>query len=453
MQNPVQGSWFHPSQAWRLLLVIFLVLVLLVPILMIGGVIAERRMRRQEAIEDVSAKWGRRQVITGPALVIPYTHRWTETGDHGKTITHTELRYATFLPERLAIRGRVAGESRSRGIYTVPVYRASLALEGAFARPSFREWNIGEPDVDWGKARLVVGISDVRAVQEQPALRWNGRRVGFLPGTGPDPYLDSLSGIHAVVGVGAKEESLEFSFPVELNGSVGAYFTPFGGQTSVELSSNWESPSFQGNWLPSRRDVSSHGFTATWSIPFLGRNYPQAWLAGSVEPRVIEASRFGVDLIAPVDEHRMAERSVKFAGLFILLTFASIWLTEVLARLRVHPIQYLLLGAALCLFYLLELSLAEHLGFSPAYALASLAIVGMVAAYSISVLRTVWRAGTLAAVVVALYGYLYVLLTNEDYALLVGSIGLFLILAVIMFLTRRVDWYASPLPEGSSEPR
>jgi inner membrane protein len=172
----------------------------------------------------------------------------------------------------------------------------------------------------------------------------------------------------------------------------------------------------------------------------------------------IERSRFGVELVNPVDHYRMSDRSVKYAGLFVLLTFATIWLIEVLAGVRVHPIQYLMLGGALCLFYLLELSLSEHLGFPAAYALASVAVIGMVAAYAVVVLRQVSRAAIVGTGVALLYAYLYILLMNEDYALLIGSIGLFLVLAAIMFTTRRVDWYAagsrrSAPSEPSRQPR
>ena len=218
---------------------------------------------------------------------------------------------------------------------------------------------------------------------------------------------------------------------------------PFGRETSVSLRSNWPHPSFQGNWLPAKRAVTDHGFEASWSIPFLGRNYPQAWNDGTSMSETVAASKFGLDLITPVDEYRMAERSTKYAGLFILLTFATIWLIEVLARLRVHPIQYLLVGAAMCLFFLLELALSEHLGFAPAYAVASVAVVGLIASYSLAALHSPRRAGVVGGLVAALYAYLYVLLKNEDYALLIGSVGLFLMLAAVMYLTRRIDWHAA----------
>jgi inner membrane protein len=200
--------------------------------------------------------------------------------------------------------------------------------------------------------------------------------------------------------------------------------------------------------------VSATDFQAKWSIPFLGRNYPQAWTAEAKMSEAIDGSRFGVELVQPVDHYRMAERSVKYAFLFILLPFAVVWLIEVLVGVRVHPIQYLMLGGALCLFYLLELSLSEHIGFPLAYAMASISIIALVGAYSAAVLHRKRLASLLAAGVALLYAYLYILLMNEDYALLIGSLGLFAILAAVMYATRRVNWYAAgsqpPESTGSS---
>lgn len=436
----------------RLLLVGFLALMLQLPIVMIGKLVSERQQRREAAVVEVSSKWGNAQVITGPALVIPYTHSWTETSTTGQPILRSEERNAIFLPERLDAQGTVDSQLRSRGIFSVPVYKLGITLEGEFARPSFSELGIEPTAVAWDRAHLALGISDARAIQEETSVTWEQVPVPFLPGTGG--FADAGTGIHAVVGVADAKEQFAFSFPLSLNGSGGVYLTPFGKNTVVGLQSNYGSPSFQGNWLPSDRTVTNAGFQSRWSIPFLGRNYPQAWRAEVPMSRTIEASRFGVELVNPVDHYRMADRSVKYAGLFILLTFATIWLIEVLVGVRVHPIQYLMLGGALCLFYLLELSLSEHLGFPAAYALASISVIGMVTAYAVVVLRRISRAVFVGAGVTVLYAYLYVLLMNEDYALLIGSVGLFLILGAIMFATRRVDWYTagsrSSAPTGLS---
>jgi inner membrane protein len=443
------SSRIRSSQMLRVLSVGLLALLLQIPIGMIGDRVAERQSRRDEAVAEVSSKWGNAQVLTGPVLVLPYTHRWVSPNEKGEPVTHTDPRDAVFLPERLHTRGRVDSETRHRGIFAIPVYHLDLAVEGEFARPDFSKLGVEPAAVAWERAHLVIGISDVRAIQQESAVSWNGTSVPFLPGTGA--FFDGGPGVHARVGVPDEGDPIAFSFPLALNGSRAISFAPFGQTTVVELESNYPHPSFQGNWLPSERTVTDASFTAKWSIPFLGRNFPQAWSGGSMHD-AIESSRFGVELIDPVDHYRMAERSVKYAGLFILLTFAAVWLIEVLANVRVHPIQYLMLGSALCLFYLLELSLSEHLGFPISYALASVSIIAMVAAYCAVILHRVSRAAVVGSGVALLYAYLYTLLMNEDYALLAGSIGLFLILAAIMHATRHVDWYSigaqTPEPRG-----
>lgn len=442
MQDPVDRlvGWIRNSQMLRLVSVGILTLLLQVPIAMIGRLVAERQQRRDGAVVEVSSKWGNTQSITGPVLVVPYTYRWSETTKEGQPITRSEERNAVFLPDRLEAHGTADSEIRRRGIFSVPVYQLRLTLEGEFARPAFVDLGLEPAAVAWERAHLAVGISDVRGIQEETVVSWEQRPVPFLPGTGD--FKDAGTGIHAVVGVAPDQERIRFSFPLSLKGSEGIYLAPFGRNTVVELQSDFGSPSFQGSWLPTERTVTAAGFQAKWTIPFLGRNYPQAWKSEASMREAIQGSRFGVEFANPVDHYRMADRSVKYAGLFILLTFATLWLVELLAGVRVHPIQYLLLGGALCLFYLLELSLSEHLGFPAAYALASVSVIGMVAAYALVALRRAPLALVVGTGVALLYGYLYILLMNEDYALLIGAIGLFAILGAIMFATRRVDWYA-----------
>ncbi|MEX2150612.1 MAG: cell envelope integrity protein CreD [Steroidobacteraceae bacterium] len=435
------SSSMRNSQTMRLLTVGLLVLLLQIPIAMIGGQVSERQHRGMAAIEEVSSKWGHQQFLSGAALVVPYTYRWVETNRDGKELARTEPRFAVFLPDALEIRGAAVTEIRKRGIYSVPVYRLDLELTGRFSRPDFFNLSLEPAAIAWERSHLVVGISDTRAIQRETTVSWSGRPISFVPGTGAWP--DAGAGIHAVVGFPDGADAVEFSVPLSLNGSQGVYFAPFGQNTTVVLKSNYPHPSFQGNWLPAERSVSADGFEARWSIPFLGRSFPQAWAAEAGMKQAIDDSRFGVDFLNPVDHYRMTERSVKYASLFILLTFATLWLFEVRAGVRVHPIQFLMLGGALCLFYLLLLSLSEHLAFPVAYGLASISVIGMVAAYGIVVLRGMGRALAVAMGVALLYGYLYVLLVNEDYALLIGSIGLFLILAMIMYATRRVDWYGT----------
>ena len=449
-------SGIRYSRLLRLFLVGALALMLVIPIVMIYGLVSERQTRHDAVISEVASSWGNMQAVTGPALILPYTVRSVETSAAGKETERIDRRHGVFLPKSLRAKGRIDVEMRSRGIFNVPVYQLRLTMDGEFGQLNLRELGIDPASVDWSRAHLAVGISDVRAIREQLAVTWNGQPTSFLPGTGS--FADGGVGIHAPIVVSAATVAAPFSFELALNGSSGVYLVPFAEETTVQLTSNSPHPSFRGSWLPTDRSVSQEGFDATWKVSYLGRNYPQSWLSGAFEDRrqALEASRFGVEITGPVDTYRMAERSVKYAILFILLTFASLWLIEVLARTRIHPIQYLLLGAAMCVFYLLELSLAEHLAFPIAYGIACFAVVAMIAAYS----RVIFRHSRYMAVVTAgttiLYGYLFVLLTNEDAALLVGSLGLFASIAGIMFATRGIDWYGeeSPVPPGlTSAPR
>ncbi len=441
MEDENRWGWsFSGSRTLRLVGVGLLALLLLIPVLRIGDLVKERQGRAAGAVGEIASKWGNSQSIVGPALVVPYTERTTSVSPTGAPVVTDRPGNAVFLPRTLHATGKVDSETRERGILSVPVYRLDMNVEGEFGRPDFGSLGIDPAAADWSRAHLVVAISDVRAIQEQGSVQWNASPAPFLPGTGGFPEYQT--GIQAAVGADPATESYRFSFPLTLNGSSMLSIAPFAENAVVELESNSPNPSFQGNWLPTDRTVNTDGFRASWAIPFLGRNYPQAWTEATALRPAIDASLFGVELVEPVNTYSMAERSLKYAALFLLLTFALMWLIEVLGRVRVHPIQYLLVGAALCLFYLLELSLSEHLGFAPAYAIASLAVVGMIGAYSWVIFRQRARAATVTGAVAGLYAYLYVLLRKEDYALLMGSVGLFVILGTIMYATRKVDWSA-----------
>ena len=425
------------SPLLRAFLVAALVLLLQIPSLLIYQVISERQTRQQEAAQEVTSKWGEEQSLAGPLIIIPYLVKWKETTAEGAALTRTKTIYGQFLPETLAITGKAETRTRYRGIFEIPVYRLTLTLRGTFGNPDFTEWEVRPEDILWDRAHFSVNISDARAIQNSAILSWNDEKLSFFPGSGESS--GKVPGIHASLKERLKGQVFDFHFPLELNGSGGIFFAPFGKQTTVDLESNWPHPSFQGNWLPSERTVTDTGFEATWNIPFLGRNYPQKWTSESM-PSSVEDSRFGLTLATPVDQYRLVHRSIKYSILFLALTFITLWLYEVLSGLRIHTLQYLLWGAGMCLFYLLELSLSEHLGFTLAYVLASASIVVLLVSYSLAVLGKPRGAALMGAILILLYGYLYILLRNQDYALLVGSIGLFLALAAAMYLTRHVDW-------------
>ena len=411
-----------------------LILLLLIPAFMIQSLIQERELMRQQAIDEVSGKWGRAQTVAGPILMVPYDDY--RTSDDNRLIRTT--RYAYFLPETLEIEGGVQPETRYRGIYEVVVYNAALAFSGRFPQPDFSAFDIEPERVRWDEAAVVVGITDLRGINEAVELAWADVRRDFDPGTETRDVVEE--GISVRVPLASQgAEGYTFAFDLDLNGSEAVNFVPLGKETSVRLESAWSHPSFDGAFLPDERAVDS-GFTARWRVLHLNRNYPQQWRGSGTD---VYPSAFGVELLLPVDQYRKSMRAAKYAVLIIALTFLVFFFAEIRNRRRVHPFQYILVGLALCLFYALLLSLSEQIGFNAAYALAALATLGLVSLYTRSIFETPRLTLVAGLVLLVLYGFVFVLLQLQDYALLVGSIGLFVALALTMYLSRNIDWYAA----------
>ena len=273
LQNTIDS--IRTSYLLRGLMIGFLILVLQIPILMIGNVIWEREEARNEAVLEVTGSWGGNQSIVGPWITVPYLYHWTEkqtSGNRVENFTRTETRYATFLPETLNISGTTVSQIRYRGIFKVPLYTLSLKVKGRFSKPDFSAWGTSDDDILWSQAILSLGVSDSKGITEQTVLSWNNDELGFRPGSGESN--GERPGIHALLDGALDGKTFDFSFPITINGSGIVYFTPFGRETELELTSDWPAPSFKGNWLPVERVVNAEGFKATWSIPFLGRNYP-----------------------------------------------------------------------------------------------------------------------------------------------------------------------------------
>ncbi|NLG84013.1 MAG: cell envelope integrity protein CreD [Firmicutes bacterium] len=420
----------------QLIVIGFLILLLLIPGGLILGLVGERRARSEEAKREVASGWAEAQTIGGPILTIPFTKRWKDE----KGQTHTETDYIYILPESLRYTGEVEPEIRYRGIFKVVLYRAKLSCEGTFSTAGLEELHIPPENIRWHEAFLFLGLSDLRGINEYVKIRWNDRDdLRFV--TGIDGVGFFLPLINAKVPIEDRAGEYAFSFPLDLNGCETLSFLPVGGTTVVELQSTWADPSFVGAFLPKSRRITEDGFHATWKVLALNRNYPQQCTEGLPASEIQETS-FGVTLFSPVDHYTQTTRAVKYGILFVGLTFLIFFGVEVLNRRRIHPIQYLLVGLALCLFYLLLLSLAEHLGFLPAYLLAAAAVVALITFYAAGVLRERIAVVATAFTLAGLYGFLYFLLINEDYALLIGSLGLFAIMAMVMYLTRKIDWYA-----------
>ena len=347
-----------------------------------------------------------------------------------------------FLPDRFALDGQMRTELRYRGIYQARLYHVDNKVAGYFQVPAHYGIEEDLEDYQFETPFLAMGISDIRGIENALRLSLNGASVDFEPGS----RVGLLgSGVHAPLqGVdGRQAQRLEYAFDLSLLGSERLDIVPVGRDSQVILKADWPHPSFGGEFLPSEREITAQGFTARWQTSFFATNMEEALRSCVEEQRCdgFQARAFGVGLVDPVDQYLKADRAIKYALLFITLTFAGFFLFEVLKRLAVHPIQYALVGLALAFFYLLLLSLAEHVGFELAYLVSAGACVGLIGFYLCFVLRSVARGLGFSIGLAGLYGLLYGLLSAEDYALLMGSLLLFAVLAAVMVLTRRLDWY------------
>lgn len=417
-------------------LVSFLILALLIPTLFISQLVRERMNRNDEVKREIAQQWGSEQSLTGPLLVVPFWQQ--EKAEDGKISTVT--RYAYFLPDSLNVQGGLEPGHRQRSrIFRLLVYTASLKVNGAFTALPYARLGLKAEQLMPADAFLLYGLSDYTGIQQQMRILWDGSDHAFSAGTNqsmlqkglyvPMPMtLDDLARPHA------------FSMDLLLRGAETIRLTPVGRSTTVQLKSVWPHPSFVGKTLPTH-DISKQGFTATWNAFDLNREFAQQWKEGT-EVNFAD-SDFGVSLLEPLDHYAKSERSVKYAILLIMLTFVVYFFIEVLQKKQVHAVQYILIGFALCIFYTLLLSISEYLGFGSAYLIAALATVGLITAYTHGIFGK-WRTtGLCGGFLSLLYIFIFVLIQLQDGALLVGSIGLFLILASIMYASRKVEWYKS----------
>lgn len=420
-----------------------------IPLALTQGVLRERQGFRAQAVEEISSVWGRQQIVTGPVLAVPYAYRAavvrTRLLDGRKVdVEESELIAATayFLPEMLQVKASVEPEVRHRGIYDAVVYATKLRLTGGL-RADFGAAGIAADQVDWDKARLLFGVSDLRGIRTVVIRHLSGGSAADFESADAGGFLP-LEARLAGLTAGSR---LEFDLEAAIQGSGWLQFVPAGKKTVVAVDAAWADPSFMGAYLPVRRDVSASGFTAGWETSHFSRGFPTSWTDRFVAAKTMQESlaqaAFGVRFAQLVDAYSVVERAQKYGVLFFVLIFAVFFLFEVTAGLRIHPLQYALVGAALCLFFLGYLALSEFWPTGRAYAAAAGACTLMVSAYAWSFLRTGARTGLIGGGLAATYAYLYFVLRSQDYALLAGAAALFGVLGAVMYFTRRVDWFAT----------
>ena len=430
------------SAAFKAIVIALIVLVLLAPLLMLQRLVEERTSLRQQAYDKVANGWGGALTVGGPVIVVPTEFRVIEN-----SVTRTHRHDLYLLPKTLdvAIESRQEPEPRYVGIYAVPVFIANVKISGAFdltTQVPQSAARYADRTILWQQARLRLPVSELRSLRQLTAARFGGADVVFSPAgeaaygglEAPLPLTDATSGAR------------DFTFDLRIAGSREVSVLPLGSTTAVKMRSDWPHPSFQGAFLPAERTVTDQGFDATWQVLELNRPYGSIVSEGEADRGVVLESTLGVGFYQAIDVYQRGERAIKYALVFIALTFMTIFAWEHVARLRMHPLQYLLVGLALSIFYLLLIALSEHVAFVIAYWIAAFALTALIGVYLAGALKRRQRGAIAAAALTGVYGVLYALVISESYSLLMGAIVLFVALAAVMIVTRRVDWYGSGAP-------
>ena len=413
----------------KLLLIGLISLILLIPQQIILHVVNERNATQLEAEKDVEQMWSGAQRVIGP--VVHISSRDNQTPD------------VYLLPEDFKVKGDLKSENRHRGSFDVTVYTADLNIEGSFLIPSLSDYSEAKYRSD--KAEVLISLSDFRGLTENIVFHLNGK--DYTMSSDKDGEMGSVLRCSVPIAELMGDSAVDYSVRMPLKGSESIMFLPIGNSTSVELTSNCVTPSFQGNFLPVERMVSDSGFAATWKVLALNRDFAQSvtkwcnYCDKSAHSVSKGDNEFGVIMRVPVMQYQQTTRTVKYAYLFIFLTFATVFFVEYRRQTPIHPVQYLLIGVALLVFYTLLLSFSEHIPFVWSYAISMLMTITLITGYLAGILKIHKTAMMVGGLLLALYIFIYVLLQLETYALLFGSLGIFVILAVLMYVSLKVKWY------------
>lgn len=436
-------SKLQHSLVFRFGLIGLLILIMTVPLNMVKQIVLERNQLHTDVLTDIAQTWGAEQLITGPSLIIPYTekHRIVTTKEDKKGNERTEVKiklvrkHAIILPDTIELRNNIKSERRKRSLYESLVYSADIKISGHFSKPDLSKLSDRIDKIHWDRARLIIGLSDTKAINTTSHLQWNESQFSFEPGTSAKNLIEK--GFHAPLAIDDSKEKFNYSFALNINGSQSFHFTPLGRTTNVEIISDWPHPSFNGSALPAQRHIDNSGFKALWSVSHLARNYPQMW---TIEDQSYNLNEFkaGVSLFEAVTLYTQVIRAIKYGVLFLCLTFITFLIFELAIKKKLHIVQYAVIGLALTLFYLTLLSMAEHSNFFVAYISAAGVIIIMISSYAYAAIRKLSSSIIIAIMLSALFSLLYSLLQLEDYALLAGTGLLLGILAVLMYLTRNI---------------
>ncbi len=437
------SNWMRNSITARMLVVGFLLLVLLIPLEFVKSLINERAYRQEEVVREINEKWGNEVLLSGPIVKIPYKviseeKIFNEKSNSYYTKTKETVENAYFFPDKLNITSQVDTKPLNRSIYESVVYSAAIDIKGNFPKIDFTNTDIAEENIIWEKATVLLKTSNLKGIKTTLIVNLASEALSMTPQYSKE-YLNTIQSNYIANAKEIFTESLPFSFNLKINGSESLKFLPIGKETDATMKSNWHSPSFDGNFLPEKtnKEISKNGFTANWRILQINRQFEQSFFGYLPD---LSASAFGTKLIIPVDEYQKSERTAKYGFMVIGLTLLVFLLIQLVSKIYIHPFQYVMIGLALVMFYTLLISISEHSNFFKAYSIAAFAVLALITVYSRAILKGFKFPLLICASLASLYGFIYVIIQLENYALLVGSIGLFLILAIIMFASRRIDW-------------
>ena len=426
-----------------------LVLLMLIPLAQVEGLVQERAARAADAARQIALRWGDAQAVAGAVVVVPVqrtieTLAPASTAAAGETAARTMRRVEDMhyvLPEELVLHARLQPELRSYGLYTSVVYLAELKVEGHFSGADLAVFARDGGEPQWQRAQLRVPIADVHGIRRASPARIGALEREFGPSAGGVAGSAAIMLPFPELARVASQPKLPFSFELTLAGSERLSVVPLARKTTAHIEGAWSDPGFDGDFLPARREVDAAGFNADWQVLDLNRRLPQHWVDDGTATLAAPGGDFGVSLLRTANPYQRNTRAGKYGVLFVVFTFTAFFLFEVLRGLRLHPLQYLLVGAALCMFYVLLLALSEHVGFAAAYAVAATTIAVVLGGYAASALRQRRIGLGLGGLIGLVYLLLYGLISSEDYALLMGALALLAALAAVMLLTRKVDWY------------
>lgn len=402
-------------------------IVLLLPTFQIRQLIDNRIETQDTVAKEICSKWGESQTIRGPYLSIPYVEKGSTSPGYEGSIT--------ILPNKLDIKGDISPETRYRGVYEIVVYSSELKISGTFTDMNRVSIDRNKYDILYDRAVFVIGINDLRGIEKLNDLDWNGQKSAFKPGKGYDESVKS--GVIAYAKCDPATGSISFNTNIVLKGSKYLYFTPVGSKTDVNIASTWNNPSFNGTFLPDRREITSNGFTANWNILQLNRSFPQVWLNNDYS---MNETDFGIDLLIPIDNYLKTHRSIRYSILFIGFTFLVLFIIEMLYKIDIHPVHYVLVGAALVIFYTLLLSISEYISFNVSFALSSLLTISLIGGYLRTLLKSNRYALLISIMLIVMYALIFTMIQVQEFALIMGSIGLFIILAVVMYFSNKITW-------------